>query len=165
MRRLGFLAGLCLTLLSLAPASTLAGQEIKPFVRGSYQQIVSARHGKPFVINFWSLSCGYCKVELSMFKELVRKYPQLDLVVVSTDAYEEMESVSGTLETFSLGKSEAWLFADSNTDRLRFEIDKRWYGELPRTYFFGADGKTGAFSGKLEQKDVEQWIKQQYGLR
>src|SRR3989338_654576 len=127
MRRFGFFAGLCLTVLSLAPAPTLAAQEIKPFVRGSYQQIVSARQGKPFIINFWSLSCGYCKVELSMFKELARKYPQLDLVVIFTDAYEEMESVSSTLEMFSLGKFETWLFADSNTDRLRFEIDKRWY--------------------------------------
>ena len=38
MRRFGFFAGLCLTVLSLAPAPTLAAQEIKPFVRGSYQQ-------------------------------------------------------------------------------------------------------------------------------
>ena len=165
MRRFGFFAGLCLTILSLAPAPTLAAQEIKPFVRGSYQQIVSARQGKPFIINLWSLSCGYCKVELSMLKELVRKYPQLDLVVISTDTFEEIEPVSATLETFSLGRAETWLFADSNIDRLRFEIDKRWYGELPRTYFFGADGKINAFSGKLEQKDVEQWIREQYGFR
>src|SRR3989339_1206615 len=165
MRRFGLLAGLCLILLSLAPVSTLAAQEIKPFVRGSYQQIISARQGKPFIINFWSLSCGYCKVELSMFRKLVRKYPQLDLVVISTDTIEEMEPVSDALKAFSLGKSETWLFADSNTDRLRFEIDKRWYGELPRTYLFGADGKTNAFSGKLEQKDVEQWIMEQYGFR
>lgn len=165
MRRIGFLAWLCLTVLPIASAPALAAQEMKPFVRGSYQQIVSARQGKPFIINFWSLSCGYCKVELSMFKELVRKYPQLDLVVISTDTPEEVDTVSDTLKTFSLGKSETWLFADSNTDRLRFEIDKRWYGELPRTYFFGADGKSSAFSGKLEQKDVEQWIKEQYGFR
>lgn len=165
MRRFGYLPGLCLTVLLFTQAPTLAAQEIKPFVRGSYQQIVSARKGKPFIINFWSLSCGYCKVELSMFRELVRKYPKLDLVVISTDTPEEVDSVSDTLETFSLGKSETWLFADSNTDRLRFEIDKRWYGELPRTYFIDADGNASAFSGKLEQKDVEQWIKEQYGFR
>lgn len=100
-----------------------------------------------------------------MFMELVRKYPKFDLVVISTDTPEEVDSVSDTLNTFSLGKSETWLFADSNTDRLRYEIDKKWYGELPRTYFFGADGKTNALSGKLEQKDVEQWIKEQYGFR
>ena len=136
MRWFSFLAGLCLTALSIVSVPTQAAQEIRPFVRGSYQQIVSARQGKPFIVNFWSLSCSYCKIELSMFKELIRKYPQLDLVVISTDTPEEMEAVSGTLNTFSLGKSESWLFADSNSDRLRFEIDKRWYGELPRTYFF-----------------------------
>src|SRR3989338_7353804 len=98
MKRFGFLLALCLAVWSFAPA--IAAQEIKPFVRGSYQQIVAARHGKPFIVNFWSLSCSYCKVELSMFKKLVKKYPQLDLVVVSTDTYEEMEPVSDTLETF-----------------------------------------------------------------
>lgn len=165
MRRLGFLAGLCLIALSLAPASTQAAQEIKPFVRGSYQQIISARQGKPFILSFWSLTCSYCMVELDMLKTLARKYPRLDLVLVSTDTPEEEDSVAATLEKIAPQRAETWLFADSNSDRLRYEIDKRWYGELPRTYFFGADGKTDAYSGKLEQKDVEQWIKKQYGFR
>lgn len=171
MKRVGFLAGLCLTVILSAPTATLAAQEIKPLVRGSYQQIVAARQGKPFIVNFWSLTCGYCKVELAMLKNLTRKYPKLDLVLVSTDTPEETESVSATLAKFSLGKAEAWVFADSNADRLRFEIDKRWYGELPRTYFFSANVgarravPVQAFSGKLEQEDVEQWIREQYGLR
>lgn len=165
MRRLGAAMILCLAALSVAPAPASAAQEIKPFVRGSYQQIVSARQGKPFIISFWSLSCGYCKVELAMLKKLAKKYPQLDLVLVSTDMPEEEKSVSDTLAKFSLDRAEAWLFADSYVERLRFEIDKKWYGELPRTYFFNANNEMKAISGKLEQSEVELWIKQQYGLR
>ncbi|MBI5437525.1 MAG: TlpA family protein disulfide reductase [Nitrosomonadales bacterium] len=165
MKRFGILLGLCMGVLFIAPPTALAEQEIKPFLRGSYQQIVSARQGKPFIINFWSLACGYCKVELGMFKKLAKKYPRLDLVLVSTDSPEEVKSVSATLAKFSLGKVEAWVFADSYTERLRFEVDKKWSGELPRTYFFNADNKMKAISGKLEQSDVEQWIKEQYGLR
>jgi len=165
MKRLGFLLALCLTALSMAPTSALAAQEIKPFVRGSYQQIISARQGKPFIINFWSLSCTYCKVELAMLKKLARKYPRLDLVLVSTDTPEEEKSVSATLAKFSLGKAEAWVFADSYTERLRFEVDRKWQGELPRTYFFSAKNEVKAISGKLEQKEVEQWIKEQYAPR
>jgi thiol-disulfide isomerase/thioredoxin len=164
MKRLGLLVGLCLVMLSFTPATALGAQEVKPFARGSYQQLVSARNGKPFIVNFWSLSCVYCKDELGMFKKLVKKYPKLDLVLVSTDTPEEAESISATLAKFSLNKADAWVFADSNVERLRFEIDKYWYGELPRTYFFNAKNGVKAISGKLEQKEVEQWVNEQYGL-
>lgn len=163
MKLFGALMGVCLAVLSFAPAPALAAQEIKPFARGSYQQIVSARQGKPFILNFWSITCNYCKMEISMLKKLVRKYPKLDLVLVSTDTPEEEKLVAATLEKISPRKAEAWLFADSYADRLRYEVDKTWQGELPRTYFFGANNEVKAFSGKIEQKEVEQWIKAQYG--
>lgn len=164
MKQFATLVALCIAVLTLTPATTVAAQEVKPFVRGSYQQIISARHGKPFIISFWSLSCSYCKVELTMLKKLAKKYPKLDLVLVSTDMQEEEKMVSATLAKFPLGKAETWLFADDYADRLRFEIDKKWYGELPRTYFFNANKEVKAVSGKLEQSEVEQWIKEQYGL-
>lgn len=157
------LAGLCLAV-SLTSTPAWAAQEIKPFVRGSYQQIISARQGKPFILNFWSITCSYCGVELSMLKKLSRKYPRLDLVLVSTDTPEEEKPVAEALTKLSLNKSEVWLFADSYTERLRYEIDKKWQGELPRTYFFGANNEVKAFSGKIGEQDVEQWIKAQYGL-
>lgn len=161
MKRYGALMGVCLAIASAAPATALAVQEIKPFVRGSYQQIVSARQGKPFILNFWSITCTYCKAELAMLKNLTKKYPKLDLVLVSTDMPEEEKVVSDVLSKLSMGKTEAWLFADSYSERLRYEVDKTWQGELPRTYFFGANNEVKAISGEVEQKDVEQWIKAQ----
>ena len=162
MKRFGFMMGLSLSVLFFVPQPTSAAQEVRPFIRGSYQQIVASRQGKPFILNFWSLSCGYCKVELDMLKKLARKYPKLDLALVSTDTPEEEDQVSATLAKYSLGKAEAWVFADSYTERLRFEVDKKWQGELPRTYFFSSKGDVTAVSGKVAQKEVEQWIKEQY---
>ena len=160
MRLFGFLMALCFALLSFASTPVWAEQEIKPFVRGSYQKIVSARQGKPFILNFWSLTCSYCAVELAMLKKLVRKYPGLDLVLVSTDTPEEEKDISVILAKFSLGKAESWVFADSYAERLRFEVDKKWQGELPRTYFYSTENEVTAISGKLEYKEVEQWVKQ-----
>ncbi|MDP2761084.1 MAG: redoxin domain-containing protein [Sideroxyarcus sp.] len=150
-----------MTVLSLAPASTLAAQEIKPFVRGSYQQIIAARQGTPFIISFWSLTCSYCMVELGMLKKLANKYPKLDLVLVSTDTPEEEETVAATLAKIAPGRAEAWLFADSYADRLRFEVDRQWYGELPRTYIFNAKNEVTAISGKIDEAELERWIEQQ----
>lgn len=156
MKRWASLAGLGLAIWFFAPAAT--AQEIKPFSRGSYQQLVSARQGKPFILNFWSLNCAYCRTELDIFKKLTKKYPRLDLVLVSTDTPAEAKFISATLAKFSLNKAEAWVFADSNIERLRFEIDKQWYGELPRTYLVSAKNEAKAISGKIEQKDIELWI-------
>lgn len=162
MKRFCTLTALCLAVWSFAPAPAWAEQEIKPFVRGSYRQIIAARQGKPFIVTFWSLSCGYCKVELAMLKKLAGKYPRLDLVLISTDTPEEEKLVSATLEKLASSNAEAWLFADNFAERLRFEVDRKWQGELPRTYFFSAKGQVTAISGELEQKDVEQWVKEQY---
>jgi thiol-disulfide isomerase/thioredoxin len=159
------LIALCFAILPFVPAPAMAAQEIKPFVRGSYQQIVAARQGKPFIVNFWSLTCSYCMVELAMLKKLKKNYPRLDLVLISTDTPEEEKSVSATLAKFSLGKAEAWVFADSYTERLRFEVDKKWQGELPRTYFFSPNKEVTAISGKLEYKEVEQWVKEQDAIQ
>jgi thiol-disulfide isomerase/thioredoxin len=137
-------------------------QDMKPFVRGSFQEIVSARQGKPFIVNFWSLSCTYCGVEMSMLKKLARKYPGLDIVLVSTDTPEDKNALSATLAKYSMSKFDAWVFADSYTERLRFEIDRTWQGELPRTYFYGAHNEVNALSGKLEYKQVERWINAQF---
>lgn len=162
MKGLGALMALCFAVLSSAPLPALAAQEIKPFVRGSYQQIVSARQGKPFIVSFWSLTCSYCIAEMSMLKKLLKKYPELDLVLISTDTPEEQNAVRAALSDFSLNKAEAWVFADRYTERLRYEVDKTWQGELPRTYLFGANNAVTAISGKLEGKEMEQWVKAQY---
>lgn len=163
MRR--FFALIMLAHLVLEPVPALAAQEIKPFVRGSYQQIVSARQGRPFVVSFWSLTCGYCMAEMNLFSKLLKKYPGFDLVLISTDTPEDQPAVRAALSGFSLGKADAWLFADSYTERLRFEIDKAWQGELPRTYLHGAKNDVKAVSGEIGREDIEQWIKAQYAIR
>jgi hypothetical protein len=52
---------------------------------------------------------------------------------------------------YHLQNTEAWVFADSFVERLRFEVDKQWQGELPRTYLFSDDGEAEAVSGKLNE--------------
>ena len=157
---LGYVA-VSLVLLFAGQSAALAAQELKPFLRGSHQQIVAARAGKPFVVAFWSVNCTYCGAELAMFGKLLKKYPGLDLVLVSTDAPADGKGIAAVLDKHALGRAEAWVFADSHADRLRFEVDPEWYGELPRTYFHGAKEGVQATSGKIGQADVERWIERQ----
>lgn len=150
---------------ALLIAGQAVAQELKPFQRGSQQQIVSARAGKPFIVAFWSVNCIYCGAELAMFGKLLKKYPRLDLVLVSTDTLADELEIVAVLEKHALGRVEAWVYADSHADRLRFEVDPEWYGELPRTYFHGVHESVRAASGKIEQVEVERWIARQSSPR
>lgn len=161
LRRLA--AALCAATL-LTSTSALAGQPIKPFKQGSMKQIVAAHKDRPFILGLWSLTCTHCREELAMLGGLTKKYPGLDIVLISTDTPEESAAVAATLAQQGLGKAEAWVFADSFTERLRFEVDKKWHGELPRTYFFSAPNSAKAFTGKLDPQQVERWVQTHFGM-
>ena len=139
---------------------SLRDAHVKSFVRGSYQAIVSARAGKPFIIGFWSLTCTNCREDLALFGRLAKKYRNLDLVLVATDTPEQKQEIARTLKSYHLERTESWVFADNFVERLRYEVDPQWYGELPRTYFFDAAGHSTAVSGKIDRDQVERWIRE-----
>lgn len=150
---------LLLWLALAAISSAAAAREVHPFVSGSMGEIVAARSERPFILAFWSLTCTHCRDELTLFGNLQRQHPGIDIVLVSTDTLEDMAAIQATLTEFKLAQAEAWVFADSFVDRLRFEVDKKWHGELPRAYFFAPGETRKAYSGKLRSSDVTPWIK------
>jgi thiol-disulfide isomerase/thioredoxin len=143
----------------------VAAQEVRPFVSGSLKEITAARQGKPFILGLWSLTCTHCREELSLLSGMAKKYPNFDLVLVSTDTQEEGEAIGATLRQSGLGRAQAWVFADPFADRLRFEIDRSWHGELPRTYLYDPFHKAQAFSGKPNAQQLEQWLKKYFPRR
>jgi thiol-disulfide isomerase/thioredoxin len=158
MRAPRFLLALCL----LVAAVNAAAQELRPFVSGSIKEIVAGRQGKPFILGLWSLTCTHCREELSTLSGLKKKYPALDLVLVSTDTPVDRAEIQATLGQLGLGRAEAWVFADDFAERLRFEIDPKWHGELPRSYLYDA-ARFRAFSGKPDPRELEQWVAGRFG--
>ena len=65
------------------------------------------------------------------------------------------------LEKAGLGTAENWLFSDGFVERLRFEIDPAWQGEIPRTMLIARDGKVTTIEGSAEIADLEKWLLQQ----
>jgi len=151
-------------LLLLGTCQIATAQEAQPLLSGSYQHIISAHAGKPFIVALWSLSCTHCGADMEMFEWLLKQNPTLNLVLISTDTPEQNVVIAQRLRQYHLDKSahhqylESWVFADSFTERLHFEVDPQWYGELPRTYFFDASGKSTAISGVLRADFVEKWV-------
>lgn len=130
----------------------------KAFVQGSMKEVAAAHAGKPFILAFWSLSCVHCKANLQQFGHLLQHKPHLPLVLVSTDTPEEHAAILATLEKYGLDKPQTWVFADPFVERLHFEIDRRWRGELPRTYLYDANHQAHTITGKLDEAETERWV-------
>jgi hypothetical protein len=51
-----------------------------------------------------------------------------------------------------------WMFSDSFLERLRYEIDPKWAGELPMTLLIARDGTTRVIVGPADLANVRAWI-------
>lgn len=132
-----------------------------PFGTGSMREVAGAHAGKPFILAFWSLSCVYCKANLEQLGKLLAQHPRLPLVLVATDSVEEGADIAAVLDKYGLGNAQSWVFADSFVERLYFEIDRKWRGELPRTYFYDAGHRARVVSGKLDEQETADWVKRE----
>ncbi|MBN9599671.1 MAG: TlpA family protein disulfide reductase [Afipia sp.] len=153
MKRAWLAAGFLLALLSAAPAANA----LKPFERGSWQTILKAHNGRPTIVHFWGVTCGPCKVELPLLGAFMKKHPGLDMVTISADLVPNLPAAAqAMLDKAGLGPAENWIF-DGFAERLRFEIDPNWQGDIPRTLLVTADGSITTLEGTAEIADLEKW--------
>ena len=159
------LAAICFVAL-LAPAlGAETPSQLKPFGRGSWQEIQRAHAGRPTIVHFWGVTCGPCKVELPQFGAFMKDHPDIDMVTISADFVPNLpEATRAMLERSGLVLAENWIF-DGFADRLRFEIDPTWQGDIPRTLLITREGEMTTIEGSAEIADLEQWSARQLAVK
>lgn len=153
MRTAALFLALALTQAVTAHASET---QIRPFEMGSFEQIRSAHAGKPFVVMLWATDCSYCKESMALLKGLKDHHPGLEVVTVATDPPEDA-NVARVLEKYDLDDAPAWAFA-GDASWLRRDVDRKWKGEIPRTYFFDAEQRVTKVSGRLDPQTTQAWV-------
>jgi thiol-disulfide isomerase/thioredoxin len=144
------------------PAARAEAPQLKPFVRGSWQQVLNAHAGRPTLVHFWGVTCGPCKVELPLLGAFVKDHPALDMVTISADLAPDIPGAAQSmLKKAGLASAENWIFSDGFVERLRFEIDPAWQGDIPRTLLISRDGKITTIEGSAEMAELEKWLKPQ----
>jgi len=147
--------------LAVAPAAE-GPSELKPFVRGSWQEVLRSHKGRPTLVHFWGVTCGPCKVELPLLGKFMKDNAEVDVVMISADLVPNLPGAArAMLENAGLGAAENWLFADGFVERLRFEIDPAWQGDIPRTLLIARDGTVTTIEGSAEMPDLEKWLDRQ----
>jgi thiol-disulfide isomerase/thioredoxin len=151
------------SLTALALFATVVGAategELRPFKRGSWQEIRGAHAAQPIVVHFWGLTCGPCRVEMPKWGRLLQERPDLKLIAIDADLIpNEASLVSDMLTKTGLASAENWMFADDFVERLRFEINPRWRGEIPMTLLIARDGKITTIEGMADPAQVRAWL-------
>ncbi len=144
-------------LLALLGAPAGASTAFRPLRGGSFASLVATRRDQPFLLILWSITCGPCRDEFALLREMRARHPGLPLVLISTDDVSDELVATRALQDFAMADEESWIFAD-DAQKLRYEIDPDWYGELPRAYFYDAGHRRAGVSGSLTREQIEAWL-------
>lgn len=148
---------LCLT---LTPNLAWPETNVNLFNSDSYTQLLKQQENHSFVLIIWSVDCSSCLKEMSLLRNIHQNNPKLKMIMLATDSPAEIDQILKLQKQFQLTDIEQWVFANENAQKLRFKLDPRWYGELPRTYFYNNQHQRTGFSGVLSTEDYQQQIKQ-----
>lgn len=139
-----------------------AASEPSPFGRGSWEELRRVHEGRPTIVHFWGLTCGPCLVELPEWGRFAQSTKEADIVMVAADPVpEDPEQLAATLAKAGLSPVESWRFMDRFTERLQYEIDPNWRGELPLTILLGRDGSVRSVLGTVDFAEMRAWIARQ----
>ena len=151
-RLVAFLTLLCCTAAQAAPP--------QPLVRGDWSGLLASHRGRPTIVHFWGLTCGPCLTELPEWAKFAALRKDVDLVLVDADPTTVApEDLAAFLDKAGLAKIESWRFADSFTEKLEYEIDPQWQGELPYTLLVKGDGSVEPILGAADFAALRQWAK------
>jgi|GEM_PF-157865 len=131
---------------------------IASFGADGMEQIAASQAGKPYVLLVWSLDCVYCHASI---KNLAAKPDAgFGVVTLAIDPAADAASRDAIIDaTASLGaNADSWAFGELPAEQLRYRIDPRWHGELPRSYWFDAAGRqVAAHSGLIKPEMIARY--------
>ncbi|UJO99491.1 MAG: hypothetical protein LZF64_09810 [Nitrosomonas sp.] len=158
LRKIFLLCALILSSGFVLPAGAEQVQ-LKPFIPGSYQKLLDSNADKPFMLVIWSTTCSSCMKKMPLLHDLAKSRPEINIVMLSADDASATGLVQTVLAKNGLTNLEHWIFAGENAQKLRYEIDPKWFGELPRTYFINKKHERHGISGALSKEDYNNIFK------
>jgi thiol-disulfide isomerase/thioredoxin len=145
--------------ISLYVAAPAAAFEFRPYARGSFAELRKAHAGRPLLVHFWSVTCPPCLAELADWARLAHEKKNIDIIFVNADRENDRGRAESRLDKAGLKDAAHYGFADEFVDRLYFEVDHYWRGELPFTALVGADGGLLTVTGPIDDPLIAQWLK------
>lgn len=145
-------------LFSLSVAAPAVAFDFQPYGRGAFAAIGKTHAGRPLIVHFWSVTCPPCLVELPQWAKILDERKDLVVVFVNVDDEEERPRAEARAEKAGLGKAKHYGFSDDFVEKLYFEVDKGWRGELPFTALVTPDGVVTTVTGAIDDPLMRKWL-------
>jgi hypothetical protein len=159
MRRYLVFGVLALALAMSWTPSVAGSSTPNAFRKGSWQDLTDARKGQKLIVHFWSVACAPCLAELPGWGKFLAGHPDAPLVLVNWESRPQpADRITATLAKAGLDRAENWTLADDFEQKIRFEIDRNWMGELPRTQLIAQDGSMSIVSGTMDFGKLAAWL-------
>lgn len=113
---------------------------------------------KIYVVNFWAMWCAPCVKELPLFQEYQNQNPNVEVLLVSLDFPEDIET---KLKPFLKKKgitSKVVLLDDPDSNSWIDKIDPNWSGSIPFTIIFNNKNRSYNEHEFKDIKDLENQI-------
>jgi len=145
--------------ISIFFSSTMSFAQSAIFDKQAWQNIKQQNLNEKWIAVFWSLECPPCFKELKTISSMIKINPQLKLVLINTDADNEMKGqMEEVINKYQLNDLTLLHFDDEQASHSRYIVDPTWYGELPRSYFFNKKGQSQGRSGLVNKSILQQWL-------
>lgn len=152
-----FAYAVVLLLIMLQPLSVSAKEQA--FDATVLEQLTTSYSGQRWLMVLWSIDCPPCFKELEIIGKLAQKNPALPVVIINADGDESLAiERSNIIKQFGLQVVDNFYFTDGNVETSRYQIDPKWHGELPRSYFVDSQGKFNGKSGLLSKTLILKWL-------
>ena len=115
---------------------------------------LSELRGKPVLVNFWAVWCGFCRIELPEMQEVYQEYKDDGFVILAIDAQEDPAQVKAFVD--ELGLTFPIMIDDTGVTTRAYRIRG-----LPTSYFIGPDG---IILGKQIGQIDRQWMQDHLAL-
>jgi thiol-disulfide isomerase/thioredoxin len=110
--------------------TALAAQDIKKMSALQLDEYIR-NSDHPLLVNFWATYCKPCVAEIPYFQEEVKKYKDLELLLVSLDLPDYYPArIASFAKRMNFTASIIWL-NETNADYFCPLIDKSWSGGIP----------------------------------
>jgi len=140
---------------TIAMADTAA--QPRPFDAKTLGALKREYAGHPFVLSFWSIHCEPCREEMPLWRAMRARFPGVPIVLVQADPPGE-EGAERFLARDDPGPVRLYRYADEFEERIRYAVDPRWRGELPRNYFFDATHRVKVVTGVADSRWCLRWF-------
>jgi len=139
MKNLSLITSILFSFLTTGYSLASSNNPIRLFHSNDYETIVKNKT-KPFIMMFWSIDCPPCLSEMKKISNLSESEKR-KFVFIATDGHELKNEISNLLHQLDLENQNNWVIKSNEIDLITSIIDKRWYGETPRSYYFDTNNQ------------------------